>query len=88
MSPEISESPTGDIEVEIIDSNHAKKPSQEDHSGGGHGGHDDHEEEVGLGDVQTWKKKPTEKYILFPSFFPFNFHACMCTCWEKGSVAV
>lgn len=49
----MSESPTGDIEVEIIKSNLSEKANQEDHSDGGHGGHDDHDEEVGLLNKRT-----------------------------------
>lgn len=76
MSPAVSESPTGDIEVQIIESNHTKKANQEDHSGGStHGGHDDHEEEVGLGETQTYC---TEKCALFLLCSPSRMHAYKC----------
>lgn len=69
VSPGMSESPTGDIEVEIIKSNLSEKAKQEDHGDGGHGGHDDHDEEVRL--LNKW----TSEYW---KIWPLTLHICTC----------
>ncbi|XP_013914076.1 PREDICTED: V-type proton ATPase 116 kDa subunit a isoform 4 [Thamnophis sirtalis] len=58
-SSSLSESPTGDIEVEIMDSNHSEKTNQDVDSGGGH----DHEE-FNFGDICVHQAIHTIEYCL------------------------
>ncbi|XP_032637830.1 V-type proton ATPase 116 kDa subunit a 4 [Chelonoidis abingdonii] len=57
QTPAISENPAGDIEVEIIDSNHSKTTGQEDHSGG-------HDDEFNFGDTFVHQTIHTIEYCL------------------------